>query len=120
MSISILPQTHDFVPLSTADHTDARALRQGRTQSGDLILGSLTLASSIIDNLPKKMLDSLTHVCDCNALGGLDARDLESEEEFRVLDGETAARGAECYLCSCISIVLQVRKRREEDIPVAR
>jgi hypothetical protein len=46
------------------------------------------------------MLDYLTWIRNCNALGCLDTRNLESEEEFRVLDSETAACGMECYFYS--------------------
>jgi len=45
------------------------------------------------------MLDGLPGVRDRYALGRLDASNLESQEEFGVLDGETAASRTECYLC---------------------
>jgi hypothetical protein len=64
------------------------------------------------------MLDGLPGVRDRYALDRLHASNSESQEEFGVLDGETAASRTECYLCS----MRQYRKIKSAamDIPVAR
>lgn len=98
--VSIQPRTSDINVHSPSTQNNSRALRQDRAESRHLVLGSLILTSDIIDDLSKEMLDRLTCISNGNALSCLNTCDLESEEEFGVLDGETAAGGAECYLCS--------------------
>ncbi len=110
-SISIDLKNLQYISLSSDLRTKIYLyLRQNRTQSHDFVFGCLVLTACVVNNLSKEMLDSLPGVHDRYVLCCLYASNLESQEEFGILDSETAASRTKCYLCD----MRQYRKRRAQ------